>query len=74
MRLKEGSRTWMAWLTDRVCPKCGGDISGVRKGPCPCAEALPCGHRLLGGADAVDRVQGLWANAPGRGTLRINSD
>lgn len=59
-RLREGSPQWMAWLTDRVCPKCGAEIAGLQRGPCPCAEALPCGHRVLGGSDAVEQVQALW--------------
>jgi hypothetical protein len=51
----------MAWLGDRVCPTCGHAIADVIKLPCVCAAALPCGHKVLHGADAVDRIRALWA-------------
>ena len=61
--VEEGSPQWMAWLTDRVCPLCGGGIAEVHQLSCRCAGATPCGHKVLKGDRAAARIRDLWAAA-----------
>ena len=60
---EEGSRQWMAWLSDRVCPRCGSGIADVVQLSCRCAGAVPCGHKVLKGDGAARQIRDLWANA-----------
>lgn len=60
--VEEGDPQWTAWLSDRVCPKCGRGIKEVVQARCRCAMAYPCGHKVLQGDDAAQRVRELWAN------------
>jgi hypothetical protein len=63
MEIEEGETQWMAWLGDRLCPRCGHQIREVVPTPRRCAMAYPCGHRVLSGAGAVERVRELWARS-----------
>lgn len=58
---EEGSRQWMAWLADRVCPLCGSGIVEVHQLSCQCAGVVPCGHKVLHGDDAAKQIRDLWA-------------
>lgn len=71
LEIEEGDPQWMAYLSDRVCPRCGREIREVVPSRCRCAVAYPCGHKVLRGDDALERVQGLWRE---RSTLRFDSE
>lgn len=60
---EEGDPQWMAWLGDRLCPRCGRQIKEVVPSRRGCAMAYPCGHRVLTGNGAVFRVRAMWAGA-----------
>lgn len=60
MEEEEGSMQWMAWLGDRLCPRCGHQIKQIVPTPRRCAMAYPCGHRVLGGPMALERISALW--------------
>ena len=60
---EEGSPQWMAWLGDRLCPRCGRLIKEVVPTHRGCARSYPCGHVVLRGTGSMARIHALWARA-----------